>query len=119
TTHVRGRAAIEKHGGIGSQPVMRFFLGEETHHRQEITKDANAALGCARALGNLLSRGLPVPDGGEDIELNGSPHGGGLLVGVENLEKSPGVGHGCGRRRRSHRSPLRFSYHFWCYGLAH
>ena len=98
---------------------MRFFLGEETHHRKEITKDANAALGGARALRNLFRRGLPVPDGGEDIELNGGLQGGSLLVGVKSLEKPPGVGHGSGRRRRSRHFFLGFPYNFTCYGLAH
>ena len=47
----------------------------------------------ARALGDLLRRGLPVADGGENIKLNGCLHRGSLLVGVEGLKEPPGVGH--------------------------
>jgi len=98
---------------------VRIVLGKETHHGEVIAKDANATLCRAGALGNLLSRGLPVSDGSENVKINGGLHGGRLLVGEKGLEESRRVGHACGGRRRSRWSCLGLSYNIGCNGLAH
>src|SRR5437870_957453 len=68
--HVGGRVRVEKERRVRRERIGRILLREETHDRQVVTQDANAAQRTLAAGGDFFSRGWLRADRGKQSQIH-------------------------------------------------